>query len=121
MPSLLCCFLQIDGELTLVIARGEAVGGNPAHMAPEVLNALKALLQPRTASVIVDYTKQAVFETGVLLCELAVLKHAIPEYPTSVTVLPSNKIEYDDASICPWLNTGECVDCVHCDVIVWVA
>jgi serine/threonine protein kinase len=101
---------QTDGDWKVVINQGQSAGGNQAHMAPEVLNALRPLANPRTRSVIVDYSKQAVFETGVMLCELAVLKHAVPGYPAFVSSPPPvSLVAYDHSAICPWLSGGRCL------------
>jgi hypothetical protein len=100
--------MQLDDDVSLIISQGGSVGGNQAHLAPEVLNAVKPLILPTTRQVVVSYAKQIVFETGVMLCELAVLKHAIPGYPSGRTgPPPASKIEYDDSVICPWLSGGE--------------
>jgi hypothetical protein len=91
----------------LDIYRRDSPGGNQAHLAPEVLNALRPLTRHAVEYVSVDYSKQAVFETGAMLCELAVLRHAIPDYPVFVTGPPPMcQVQYDNSAICPWLSGG---------------
>ena len=62
---------------------GQAVGGNTAHLAPEVNTACSLLAGLREAGsfVVVPYGKQPTFALGVLLHELAMGEHPIVDYP----------------------------------------
>lgn len=77
-----------------------SVGGNHAHCAPEVLTALRGFLASGVATVTVDFSHQAVFELGVLLCELAVRSHPLLGYPSSY--LEGSGISFDDSVVREW-------------------
>ena len=60
---------------------GMSVGGNRAHLAPEVCSShYRCRTNPKENKVI-DYSKQPSFAVGVLLYEMAVGEHPLPDYP----------------------------------------
>ena len=76
------CSIQFpDDSFTLPYTRGVQIGGNKAHLAPEVLTAAhKCRLNP-TSPGRIDYYKQASFAAGILVCEIATGDHPLPDYP----------------------------------------
>lgn len=87
-----------DGVVQHLVTIGQdSLGGNQAHASPEVINTFKAFINQTTASVEVDYSGQAAFETAVLLYEFATGKHPLGAYPLSMTVMKESgsRVEYD--------------------------
>ena len=81
-------------------AMPDSIGGNVAHMAPEVYNAVQS---PR-GIITVNYSGQPVFEAGVLLWELATLTHPIPGYPMAASCVtgrpPNTRVSYSATLAC---------------------
>jgi hypothetical protein len=73
-------FIFSDGELSVM---GRQPFGNLEHVAPEVLNAFTSHSKNRDTAGLIDYTKQAVFDAGVLLAELLLGTHPIDGYPAA--------------------------------------
>ena len=59
---------------------------------------MRGFLTAGVAAVTVDYSGQAVFELGVLLCVIAVRKHPLPGYPAAQLV--DGGVAYPDAALC---------------------
>jgi serine/threonine protein kinase len=69
------------GELSML---GKQPYGNVSHAAPELQNAIAIASAGRRTDMVIDYTKQAVFDAGVLICEMMAGVHPLGDYPTSV-------------------------------------
>lgn len=65
-----------------------------------MLTALHSIHTHSVASVTVDYSHQAVFELGVLLCELAVKSHPVLGYPSQCYV--DGQVTYDNSLVTEW-------------------
>ena len=77
--------VRSDGSVQL--RQGQSVGGNTAHLAPEVNDAASRIAhESHETAVHVPYGRQSVFALGVLMTELATGEHPIPGYPSSVEV-----------------------------------
>ena len=76
------CAVQFpDSTFVLRYARGMQIGGNRAHLAPEVLTSAHFCRHQPAKWSSIDYSKQASFAAGVLVCELATGAHPLPDYP----------------------------------------
>jgi len=88
---------------TLVSDTGVILGpswGNVEHIAPEIHSALgSATRSRREVRVELDYSRQSVFELGVLAFEIVNGCHPIEGYPGSVTSRSTGMIEYGDDDI----------------------
>ena len=79
--------------------------GNQAHIAPELHSALGSALAPalraerRQEEVELDYSRQSVFELGVLAFEIVNGDLPVSGYPFSVTSQSTRVVEYCDADI----------------------
>ena len=74
--------IKVDGDGKAQLIQNTPPGGNPCHLAPEVLTAASHLNSaPHVRSVSVHYAKQPVFALGVLLWELACGEGPIDGYP----------------------------------------
>lgn len=60
---------------------GMSVGGNKAHLAPEVCSSHYRCRTNHKGSKVIGYSKQPSFAVGVLLYEMAVGEHPLPDYP----------------------------------------
>ena len=61
------------------LSPGAEIGGNIAHIAPEIRLAWNTYQRgPAVGEIDVDYSGQASFEAGVVLCEIATGKHPMP-------------------------------------------
>jgi serine/threonine protein kinase len=69
------------GTLT---TNGKQPFGSLARAAPEVQNAVSLASSQRRHDAVIDYTKQAVFDSGVLICEMMAGEHPLGDYPMSV-------------------------------------
>lgn len=67
--------------------------GNQAHQAPELRNIFGTFV--RGTDIVVDYSGQAVFEVGVLLCEVLTLRHPITGYAAA-----GRHLEYSRSNCC---------------------
>jgi len=88
---------------TLVSDTGVILGaswGNASHIAPELHSALgSATRARREVRVELDYSRQSVFELGVLAFEIVNGSHPVEGYPFSVTSRSTGMIEYGDDDI----------------------
>jgi WD40 repeat protein len=73
-----------------LMTNGKQPYGNIAHVAPELQNAASIAGRSGRADVVLDYTKQAVFDTGIVICEMMAGVHPLGAYPTSVAPLPGS-------------------------------
>jgi len=74
--------------------------GNPSHIAPELHSALgSATRSHQRQEVELDYSRQSVFELGVLAFEIVNGCHPVEGYPFSVTSRSTGRIEYGDDDI----------------------
>ena len=74
--------------------------GNPAHIAPELHSALgSAVIANRRQEVELDYSRQAVFELGVLGFEIVNGCHPVSGYPGDVTSRSTGRVQYGDDAI----------------------
>ena len=79
----------LDGVLRpFLFRRGDSLGGNGSHMAPEVHTAARhaAALMETSPPLVIDYDKQPVFDAA--LCIYAIITkntEALPNYPLSYT------------------------------------
>ena len=87
----------------LVSDTGKILGpawGNAAHIAPELHSALESAKKAnRRQEVELDYSRQSVFELGVLAFEIVNGCHPVEGYPFSVTSRSTGRIEYGDDDI----------------------
>ena len=88
---------------TLVSDTGVILGahwGNPPHIAPELHSALgSASRANRRQEVELDYSRQSVFELGVLGFEIVNGSHPVSGYPFSVTSRSTGVVAYRDGDI----------------------
>ena len=74
--------------------------GNASHIAPELHSALgSAMKANRRQEVELDYSRQSVFELGVLGFEIVNGSHPVSGYPSSVTSRSTGVVEYGDDAI----------------------
>lgn len=66
--------------------QGMSIGGNRAHLAPEVLSAHYQCRASDRGAGVIDYSKQPSFAVGVLLYEIATGEHPLPDYPLGWSV-----------------------------------
>ena len=105
------CTLGPDLKDVMAIGPGgnvlSTVWGNQVHIAPELHSALgHAILaqqsSPKTLSqlgVEIDYSRQSVFELGVLAFEIVLGTTPIDDYPASVTDRTTGIVRYKDSEI----------------------
>jgi len=103
------CKLSPDLKSTTVVGLGGAVissslWGNPHHIAPELHSTLGAAMNAQRSAreacgVELDYSKQAVFELGVLGFEIVNGSGPIDGYPESVANRTTRTVRYDDSHI----------------------
>ncbi len=79
------CARRLDGEgmtvtLPPTVWSSEQLWGNPAHAAPE-LQAEHARVRRQGGAARLDFSKQAVFELGVLAYEVCTGVHPVLDYP----------------------------------------
>lgn len=86
----------------------DSPGGNPSHLSPEVHEALKTIKKGPTKVATVNYSKQHVFETGVLLWEILLGHHPIANYAHQTQGVGSLKAIQDD-DIC-FLPDRRCLE-----------
>lgn len=81
------CALQFaDRSFTIPYVRGMLPGGNKAHLAPEVLNTHHKFKRNPSHKGSLNYSKQASFAAGVLICEIATGDHPLTDYPLGFTL-----------------------------------
>ena len=74
--------------------------GNASHIAPELHSALgSAMKANRRQEVELDYSRQSVFELGVLGFEIVNGCHPVSGYPFSVTSRSTGRVQYGDDAI----------------------
>ena len=102
------CSLTRDLKSTMVIGAGGNVispmWGNGAHIAPELHSALgSAIISQRSAQeprgFEMDYSRQAVFELGVVGFEIVTGDGPIGEYPSSVADRLTGMVRFEDDEI----------------------
>ena len=104
------CSLTRDLKSTMVIGAGGNVispmWGNAAHIAPELHSALgSAIISQQSAQrverleVTMDYSRQAVFELGVVGFEIVTGDGPIGEYPSSVADRLTGMVRFEDDEI----------------------
>ena len=98
------CRLRNDmKDVVAVSETGKILGaswGNPAHIAPELHSALgSAMRANRRQEVELDYSRQSVFELGVLAFEIVNRDHPVSGYPYSITAQSTGIVEYGDDDI----------------------
>jgi len=90
-------------ELATIDSRGVVTSrrwGNQPHIAPELLIALtRALADDTVTEVALDYSKQVVYELGVLGFEIINRQQPIDGYPYRRTDRVTNEVVYSDAAI----------------------
>lgn len=80
--------------------------GNQAHLAPEVLNDFssgkrKSQNDPSAVEVVLDYTKQSVFELGTLDFEIVLGDTPVHGYPNDSTDPVTQQVKYSPHDIAP--------------------
>ena len=97
------CRLSDDMKSILNAGPGVILGppwGNQSHIAPELHSALGSAMRARSeVRVELDYSRQSVFELGVLAFEIVNGCHPVEGYPFSVTSRSTGRIEYGDDDI----------------------
>jgi len=102
------CDLDPSLKSTMLVGNGgnllSAPWGNQAHIAPELHTALKStIIAQRTSrearAVELDYSRQAVFELGVIGFEIVTRDGPIAEYPSSVTNGATGEVRFSDDEI----------------------
>ena len=92
------CAIQFpDSSFVLEYSRGVHVGGNRAHLAPEVLTSGHCCRHEPSRHKTIDYSKQASFAAGVLVCEIATGEHPLPDYPLGFTT--SGAVQYTSRDV----------------------
>ena len=87
------CAVQFsDGHFVLQWRRGEAAGGNKAHLSPEVLSAHYCCRSNGRGTI--DYSKQPSFAVGVVLYELMTGEHPLPDYPLGWTTGTASELRF---------------------------
>ena len=76
-----CAVQFLDDAFTLRYARGMVPGGNRAHLAPEVLSSSHRCRADPSKDGYIDYSKQTSFAVGILVYEVALGEHPLPDYP----------------------------------------
>ena len=96
-----CAVQFTDRHFILQWRRGEPVGGNKAHLSPEVLTAHHRCRSSGRGNI--DYRKQPSFAVGVLLYELITGEHPLPDYPLGWTTAATGEVSYtvEDISTLP--------------------
>ena len=96
------CAVQFpDATFVLAYTHGVPVGGNRAHLAPEVLSTShKCRHEPSNYSSI-DYSKQASFAAGILICEIATGAHPLQDYPLGFSTQGTVKYSTQDLTPLP--------------------
>ena len=80
------CAVQFpNSSFVLEYTRGSQVGGNRGHLAPEVLSSAHRCRHDPSRRKTIDYSKQASFAAGILVCEIATGDHPLPDYPLGFT------------------------------------
>ena len=80
------CAVQFpDSSFVLEYSRGVQVGGNRAHLAPEVLSSAHCCRHEPSRHKTINYSKQASFAVGILVCEITTGEHPLPDYPLGFT------------------------------------
>ena len=80
------CAIQFhDSSFVLQYSRGAQVGGNKAHLAPEIISSVHRCRHDPSRHKTIDYSKQASFAVGVLVCEIATGEHPLLDYPLGYT------------------------------------
>jgi len=104
------CTLGPDLKTSMSVAPGggilSSMWGNAAHIAPELHSALGgAIVSQRSSAaswrldVEMDYSRQSVFELGVVGFEIVTGCHPVPGYPFSFTSRSTGMVEYGDDDI----------------------
>ena len=104
------CTLGPDLKTLMSVAPGGGIlspmWGNPAHIAPELHSALGgAIISQRSSSaswrldVEMDYSRQSVFELGVVAFEVILGVGPIEDYPRSSTNGMTGIVRYNDSEI----------------------
>jgi len=86
-----------------IIANPEVMGGNTAHLAPEIQNSWKIKRTPPN----MNYSKQPSWELGVICHEIATLEHPFSTYPQNYEAPPSLKVPPFDSSLLVQLEYPE--------------
>lgn len=94
------CAVQFpDESFILPYTRGMLAGGNRAHLAPEVLTTYNRFRKHPSEASVLDYSHQASFAVGALVCEIASGEHPLPDYPLGYTT--DGVIHYTTEDITP--------------------
>lgn len=94
------CAVQFeDAKFLLNWHQGVSVGGNHAHLAPEVLSSYHRCRMDRTARSKISYDKQPSFSLGVIITEMATGEHPLSDYPLAYT--NSGIVSYTSEDIIP--------------------
>jgi len=97
------CRLSHDMKSTIVVDGAVVLGnmwGNATHIAPELHSALgSATRAGGRQEVELDYSRQSVFELGVLAFEIVNGDLPVSEYPHSITSRSTRTVEYGDDDI----------------------
>ena len=81
---MLCDFgvsIRVNGRGVATVGN-TGPGGNPAHLAPEILHSHNAQLARAVMRMQHDYSRQPVWALGVLCCEIVLGEHPFDSYPT---------------------------------------
>lgn len=96
------CAVQFpDTSFVLPYTRGVHVGGNRAHLAPEVLSSYHKCRHNPSKYKNIDYSKQASFAVGILTCEIAIGDHPLPDYPLGYSVQGTVQYAIEDLTPLP--------------------
>ena len=80
------CAHQFSGNDFLMEYRhGNVVGGNKAHLAPEILTQYNKMKSDPYLQEEIDYSKQEAWAVGVLAYEMAMGRHPLVDYPLGNT------------------------------------
>ena len=91
------CAIQFsDSNLELQWIHGLSIGGNRAHLSPEVLTGYHKCRTDHTQKKI-HYMKQSAFAVGVLIHEIVTGEHPLDDYPLSYML--NGKVSYSPAVV----------------------
>ena len=102
MNLVLCdfgCAIQFeDSKFELQWMHGLSVGGNRAHLSPEVLTGYHRCRTTPGPQKKISYKKQAAFAAGVLIHEIITGEHPLEDYPLSQML--DGKVSYSTSAMC---------------------
>lgn len=72
-------------DMVMSYRHGNPVGGNKAHLSPDILTQYNHLKQSKDGRGEIDFSQQEVWAVGVLVHEIAMGRHPFVDYPLGLT------------------------------------